>query len=339
MNHPTACCAAPGSYCARTDRLVGLDGVHVTDVARTGQESVLTIETPARLEGCGVCGVVAVSHGRRVRLTSRAIWWAIGQLRTAHATVAGLARALGVDWHTLWSAIRPRLEDLAADKSRFAGVVALGVDEHVWHHTPHKAATKGPTMLTGMVDLTRDAHGRVRARLLDLVPGRTGKAYADWLTDRSEQFRYGVQVATLDPFRGYANAIADELDDAVPVLDAFHVVGSPSRSPTRSAAASNKTPWATAATPATPCSGSATCCVAAPNTSPPASGGPSSWATSPPTGPPTAAPKPSTASSNSTAASPAATATATTTAYACSSSPADYSSHRNSDEPVSRQSR
>ena len=56
MNHPTACCAAPGSYCARTDRLVGLDGVHVTDVARTGQELVLTIETQARLEGCGVCG-------------------------------------------------------------------------------------------------------------------------------------------------------------------------------------------------------------------------------------------------------------------------------------------
>src|SRR5665647_698353 len=277
MNHPTACCAAPGSYCARTDRLVGLDGVHVTDVARTGQESVLTIETPARLEGCGVCGVVAVSHGRRVRLTSRAIWWAIGQLRTAHATVAGQARALGVDWHTLWAAIRPRLEDLAADESRFAGVVALGVDEHVWHHTPHKTATKGPTMLTGMVDLTRDAHGRVRARLLDLVPGRTGKAYADWLTERSEQFRYGVQVATLDPFRGYANAIADELDDAVPVLDAFHVVGSPSRSPKRS-----WRPSPPARSPRSPAWGG-----------PCASGGPSSWATSPPTGPPTAAPKPS----------------------------------------------
>ena len=113
------------------------------------------------------------------------------------------------------------MEDLAADESRFAGVNALGVDEHVWHHTPHKAATKGPTMLTGMVDLSRDACGRVQARLLDLVPGRTGKAYADWLTERSEQFRDGVGVATLDPFRGYANAIDGELGDAVPVLDAF----------------------------------------------------------------------------------------------------------------------
>jgi transposase len=65
-------------------------------------------------------------------------------------------------------------------------------------------------MLTGMVDLSRDSRGRTRARLLDLVPGRTGKAYTDWLTARSEQFRTGVQVATLDPFRGYANAIDDQ---------------------------------------------------------------------------------------------------------------------------------
>ena len=33
-----------------------------------------------------------------------------------------------------------------------------------------------------------------------------------------------VQVATLDPFHGYANAIRDELPDAASVLDAFHVV-------------------------------------------------------------------------------------------------------------------
>ena len=31
-------------------------------------------------------------------------------------------------------------------------------------------------------------------------------------------------VATLDPFHGYKNAIDDQLEDAVAVLDAFHVV-------------------------------------------------------------------------------------------------------------------
>ena len=75
-----------------------------------------------------------------------------------------------------------------------------------------------------MVDLSRDASGRTRARLLDLVPGRSGAAYADWLKARDDAFRAGIGVATLDPFHGYKNAIDDQLDDAVAVLDAFHVV-------------------------------------------------------------------------------------------------------------------
>jgi len=83
---------------------------------------------------------------------------------------------------------------------------------------------RGPKELTGMVDLTRDQHGRTKARLLDLVPGRSGQAYKSWLTDRGEAFRTGVEIATLDPFRGYKNAIDDQLDDARAVLDAFHVV-------------------------------------------------------------------------------------------------------------------
>jgi len=63
-----------------------------------------------------------------------------------------------------------------------------------------------------------------RARLLDLVPERSGQAYKTWLTERGQAFRDGVQIATLDPFRGYKNAIDDQLDDARAVLDAFHVV-------------------------------------------------------------------------------------------------------------------
>jgi transposase len=160
----------------------------------------------------------------RGSLTTRAIAWSIAQLRSEHATVAGLARRLAVSWWTLWRAVKPRLGALAGDETRYAGVATLGVDEHVWHHTPHKSAVKGPGMFTGMVDLTRDEHGKVHARLLDLVPGRTGKAYATWLQDRSPRFRDAVKVATLDPFRGYANALRDELSEAVPVLDAFHVV-------------------------------------------------------------------------------------------------------------------
>ncbi|MEW1856874.1 transposase [Pseudarthrobacter oxydans] len=60
--------------------------------------------------------------------------------------------------------------------------------------------------------------------LLDLVAGRPGKAYADWLTARGEGFTAGIKTAALDPFRGYAGAIRDELPEAITVLDAFDVV-------------------------------------------------------------------------------------------------------------------
>jgi transposase len=163
----------------------------------------------------------------RALLTARACWWAIGQLRTEHASVLGLARQLGTTWTTTWKAISPLLAAMAGDESRLAGVTALGVDEHVWHHVstkPIEDGGRGPKELTGMVDLSRDAKGRTRARLLDLVPGRSGKAYADWLKERDEAFRSGIAVATLDPFHGYKNALDDELEDATAVLDAFHVV-------------------------------------------------------------------------------------------------------------------
>jgi transposase len=163
----------------------------------------------------------------RALLTTRACWWAIGQLRREHASVAGLARQLGTTWRTLWLAIRPLLALMAADESRFDGVSALGVDEHVWHHVstrPIADGGRGPKELTGMVDLSRDSLGRTRARLLDLVPGRSGAVYAEWLKSRNETFRAGIKVATLDPFHGYKNALDDELEDAIAVLDAFHVV-------------------------------------------------------------------------------------------------------------------
>lgn len=78
--------------------------------------------------------------------------------------------------------------------------------------------------VTVMVDLTRDADGCLRARLLDAVQGRSGKVYADWLIEQGVEVTSTIEHAALDPFRGYMNAIRDELPDAVAVLDAFHVV-------------------------------------------------------------------------------------------------------------------
>ena len=163
----------------------------------------------------------------RSSVTRRACRWAIEQIRREHASVNGIRRQLGIGWRTVWGSIRPLLEDAAADTARFEGVSILGVDEHVWHHVGTKPVGHGgcgPKELTGMVDLTRDEHGRVRARLLDLAPGRSGETYRSWLRGRGEDFTCRVRIATLDPFHGYKNAIDDQLEDAVAVLDAFHVV-------------------------------------------------------------------------------------------------------------------
>ena len=172
--------------------------------------------------GCPV-GVFSETHPLiepRAKLTTRAVRWATDALAHDDTTVSALARHLGVDWHTAWDAIEVEAVRRLADPSRLSGVVTLGVDEHIWKPSHHG----GDRAVTSMVDLTRDQDGRVRARLLDVVPGRSGTAYSRWLAAQPEGFTATVEHAALDPFRGYANAIRDELPDAVAVLDAFHVV-------------------------------------------------------------------------------------------------------------------
>ena len=86
-----------------------------------------------------------------------------------------------------------------------------------------KTDVAGAHEITGIVDLTR-GKDHPTARLLDLIPGRSGTVHENWLEERGEQFRSGIQIATLDPFQGYKNAIDDQLQDATSVLDAFHIV-------------------------------------------------------------------------------------------------------------------
>ena len=150
----------------------------------------------------------------------RAVRWATDALSHDDTTVSALARHLGVAWHTAWTAIETEAKARVARPERLAGVKTLGVDEHIWR--PSRVGTD--RAVTIMVDLTRDQDGCLHARLLDAVVGRSGTAYKTWLQTQPDGFTANVEQAALDPFRGYANAIRDELPDAVAVLDAFHVV-------------------------------------------------------------------------------------------------------------------
>jgi transposase len=161
----------------------------------------------------------------RAKLTTRAVAWAVQTLRWDDSTISAIARQLGVDWHTLMDAVTAHtaqsLDSTTAKRRRLANVDTLGVDEHIWKH----AGPQQNRAVSSVVDLSRDADGNVHARLLDVTLGRSGPVYAAWIRGQSLEFVEGITHASLDPFRGYANAIRSELpDDTVSVLDAFHVV-------------------------------------------------------------------------------------------------------------------
>ena len=169
---------------------------------------------------CQIATFIEQNHSvcaPQARLGTRSI----RQFHFEGATIARLARQLATTWNTVWSPINPCLQAASDDPARFAGVQVLGVDEHVWHHQDRRR--RGPRELTGIVDLTR-GEDHPTARLLDLVPGRSGTVYKNWLAERGEDFRAGVRIATLDPFQGHKNAIDDQLQDATSVPGAFHIV-------------------------------------------------------------------------------------------------------------------
>ena len=109
---------------------------------------------------------------------------------------------------------------LIGDEARFEGVRILGVDEHVWRHTG-----RGEKYVTVIIDLTPSATRHGPARLLDMVEGRSKAAFKTWLAERPQaSWRDGVEVVAMDGFTGFKTATAEELPDAVAVMDPFHVV-------------------------------------------------------------------------------------------------------------------
>lgn len=108
---------------------------------------------------------------------------------------------------------------LIDDPHRFDGVKVIGVDEHVWRHT-----RRGDKYVTVIIDLTPIRDGTGPSRLLDMVEGRSKQVFATWLQGRPQAWRDSVEVVAMDGFSGFKSAAADELPDAVPVMDPFHVI-------------------------------------------------------------------------------------------------------------------
>jgi transposase len=143
-----------------------------------------------------------------------------GGHRVQHLTVARVAEGLGVAWNTANDAVLAEGKRvLIDDDKRFDGVKVIGVDEHAWRHT-----RRGDKYVTVIIDITAIRDGTGPARLLDMVEGRSKQAFKTWLADRDEAWRDAVEVVAMDGFTGFKTAAAEELPDAVAVMDPFHVV-------------------------------------------------------------------------------------------------------------------
>src|SRR4051794_35499559 len=166
------------------------------------------VKTPARLP----------NRGR----SCRAAGWPgpLEGIVVGHLTVARVAEGLGVAWNTANDAVLAEGKRvLIDDATRFDGVRVLGVDEHVWRHT-----RRGDKYVTVIIDLTGIRDGTGPARLLDMVEGRSKQAFKTWLAERPQAWRDDVEVVAMDGFTGFKTAAAEELPDAVAVMDPFHVV-------------------------------------------------------------------------------------------------------------------
>jgi transposase len=239
--------------------LVGLDGFVVTAQTVHDGEHWLLVETTADRAWCAGCGVRAVGNGRR-RVTVRdlsiagvptvIVWakrtWRCREERCERGswsetsteigvraslterarreicrrvgaeldTVAAVAREFGVGWACAHHAVIDHGDALIAADDRLERTRTLGVDEHTFQHANARRRTQ---MATTFVDLDR-------ARLLDVVPGRSGDVVREWVTSQPIWWADQIDVAAIDAFRGYATAIGDVLPDAVLVIDHFHAI-------------------------------------------------------------------------------------------------------------------
>ncbi len=174
---------------------------------------------------CSGCGHVwrqdmSRAAAPRAKLSAGGLRWSLVAIVCQHLTVARVAEALGVSWNTANSAVLAEGKRvLINDPARLDGVKVLGVDEHVWRHTH-----EGDKYVTVIIDLTGIRDDTGPARLLDMVEGRSKQTFKTWLAKRPQAWRDGVEVVAMDGFTGFKTATAEELPDAVAVMDPFHVV-------------------------------------------------------------------------------------------------------------------
>jgi transposase len=201
---------------------------NVTDVPVVGHPLRLRVRVPRYRCANSECSREVFAHNtsRLARpgwsTTRRCARYILRRLMIDRMTVSAVARELGLSWDTVNTIAMDATQTIiAADTARLDGVRVIGVDEHRWSHT-RRPGQDG--YVTVIIDLTPVLDGTGRARLLDLVPGRSAAALRSWLSAQTATFRDQIEVVAMDGFGGYKTAATEVLAEATPVMDPFHVV-------------------------------------------------------------------------------------------------------------------
>ena len=184
-----------------------------------------TLAVTIRRYRCAGCPHVwrqdtTLAAGPRATLPRRGLRRAPEAIVARHLTVARIAEGPSVAWNTAHDAVLAEgKRALTDDTTRFGGVTAIGAGEHVRRHT--RRGGKYVTVITGLTGI-RDGTGP--ARLPGMVQGRSEQAFKTGLSQRPKDWRDGTEVVAVDGFTGFKTATAEELPDAVTVMDPFHLV-------------------------------------------------------------------------------------------------------------------
>ena len=195
----------------------------VTDLPIVGHPTRLHVRVP-RFTCANTACEVRIFQQRtpmlaepRAKTTRRCTRWILQQLAIDRASVAAVAKALGLGWDLVNDLAISKLRTLVYDEpGHLDGVRVLGVDEHKWKHV---RGDGNSSFVTVLVDLTPVVDGTGPARLLDMIEGRSAKVLTDWFDASVQVFRDRIKVVTMDGFAGYHTAADTAVPAARTVMD------------------------------------------------------------------------------------------------------------------------
>lgn len=242
------------------EALLGLDGFTVLEVAEGPAELVITIESVARVVGCGRCGVraeaqeVADVDGHAVHLLRTASAPGCGSSADGAAPMSTATPRPGSSTPTAWMPRRCSPNRAGAEACRQVGAEArpvarvaaeLGVcwwtvmNAVIEHGTPlvdDPARIGAVTQLgvdeTSFLSANRShatiyATGLVDLRakiLIDMVEGNAAADLRRWTANADSGWLGGIDVVATDLAESFRAGLSPGLDHAIRVADPFHVV-------------------------------------------------------------------------------------------------------------------